>query len=319
MAAAQSELPLIVVVGATATGKSALGVELAHRLGGEVVNADSMQLYRGMDIGTAKVTDEERRGVPHHLLDVLDVTQEASVAVYRLRAREIIAEIRGRGRVPVLVGGSGLYVRAVIDSIEFPPTDPQLRSVLTQRLEDTGPDPLREELREIDPESAAAVQDDRRLIRALEVVRLTGRSFSSFMPQRLHEPQLEPVRQIGLRMPRALLRERIETRVQRMAAGGLLEEVRTLALAGLRQGRTASRAIGYQQFLAVLDGQLTQREAIEETVASTRRFAKRQDTWFRADPRISWLDVDMDAEDVVGELAERAQAALQEVDRSFRR
>nr|WP_218882155.1 tRNA (adenosine(37)-N6)-dimethylallyltransferase MiaA [Nesterenkonia xinjiangensis] len=312
-------MPLIVVVGATATGKSALGVELAHRLGGEVVNADSMQLYRGMDIGTAKVTDEERRGVTHHLLDVLDVTQEASVAVYRQRAREIIAEIRGRGRVPVLVGGSGLYVRAVIDSIEFPPTDPQVRSVLTQRLEDAGSDPLREELREVDPESAAAIQDDRRLVRALEVVRLTGRSFSSFMPQRLHEPQLEPVRQIGLRMPRALLRERIETRVQRMAAGGLLEEVRTLALAGLREGRTASRAIGYQQFLAVLDGQLTQSEAIEETVASTRRFAKRQDTWFRADPRISWLDVDMDAEDVVGELAERAQVTLQEAERSPRR
>lgn len=306
------ESPVIAVVGATATGKSALGVELAHRLDGEVINADSMQLYRGMDIGTAKVTAQERRGVPHHLLDVLDVTEEASVAVYRRRARELVGEIRARGRTPILVGGSGLYVRAVIDVIEFPPTEPGVRDRLSRRLEEEGAAALREELRQTDPESAAVIRDDRRLVRALEVVHLTGRPFTSYMPQRIHEPAMEPVVQLGLSLPRDRLRGRIDARVEAMAAQGLLGEVETLVGQGLRRGRTASRAIGYQQFLRVLDGGLSQEEAIEETAAATRRFAKRQDTWFRADPRIRWLSVDLAARDVTGTLADQALRALRE-------
>lgn len=281
--------PLIVLVGPTASGKSALGIELAERLDGEILNADSMQLYRGMDIGTAKVTQQEAGTVPHHMLDVLEVTEEASVADFQERARRIIGEIRARGRTPIMVGGSGLYVRAVVDVIEFPPTDAQLRDRLTRRLAEDGAASLRQELRELDPESAAVVKDDRRLVRALEVVLLTGRTFSSYMPQRVHEPSLEPVVQIGLDMDRSLLHERIAHRVQRMAEQGLLEEVRQLDAAGLRRSRTASRAIGYQQFLQVLDGELTPAEAIASTTVATRKFARRQETWFRADPRVRWL------------------------------
>lgn len=290
----QVRLPLVVVAGATASGKSALGVELARNLAdqgrpGEVINADSMQLYRGMDIGTAKTTPEEMRGVPHHLLDVLSVTEEASVAAFQQRARELIAQIRRRGKTPIMVGGSGLYVRAATDVIEFPPTNAELRSALTQQLEDEGAPVLREELRRADPESASVIKDDRRLVRALEVVRLTGRSFSSYMPQRIYEPAVEPVIQLGLSVPREVLHERIARRVRQMSEQGLLEEVRRLDQQGLRQGRTASRAIGYQQFLQVLDAEMTEEEAIESTVVATRKFARRQETWFRADPRIRWV------------------------------
>lgn len=289
------QLPLIVVAGATASGKSSLAVDLARRLAeqgspGEIINADSMQLYRGMDIGTAKVTAEERQGVPHHMLDVLDVREEASVAAFQEQARQLIAEIRDRGATPLLVGGSGLYIRAVTDTIEFPPTDAELRSALTQQLEDRGAAALREELRAADPESASVIRDDRRLIRALEVVRLTGRSFSSYMPQRVYEPSVEPVIQLGLAVPREVLHQRIADRVARMVAQGLLEEVRSLESQGLRQGRTASRAIGYQQFLQVIDAELTVEEAVEATVVATRKFARRQETWFRADPRIRWVE-----------------------------
>ena len=282
-------IPLVVLVGPTASGKSSLGVELAHRLDGEIINADSMQLYRGMDIGTAKVTETESQGVPHHLLDVLDVTEEASVAAFQTRAREIIAEVRGRGKTPIMVGGSGLYVRAVIDVIEFPPTDKDLRTRLAQRLEDEGVGVLRKELRDKDPESAAVIKDDRRLVRALEVVLLTGRTFSSFMPQRIYEPSLEPVLQLGLKVDRELLHTRIAARVEQMSQQGILEEVRGLEAIGLREGRTASRSIGYQQFLEVLDGTMTQAQAIEATTIATRKYARRQETWFRADPRITWL------------------------------
>lgn len=306
-AASAPTAPLVVLVGPTASGKSALGIELAERLDGEIINADSMQLYRGMDIGTAKVTPDEAGAVPHHLLDVLDVTREASVADFQEQARRIVGEIRARGKTPIMVGGSGLYVRAVIDVIEFPPTDPALRSRLTRRLEEEGAAPLRLELRELDPESAAVIKDDRRLIRALEVVLLTGRTFSSFMPQRIHEPSLEPVVQLGLDVDRAILHQRIAHRVQHMAELGLLEEVRRLDDAGLRRGRTASRAIGYQQFLQVLDEELTLAEAIESTTTATRRFARRQETWFRADPRVTWLPAP--SEDLVGQALEAIRRA----------
>ena len=261
------QTPLVVIAGATASGKSALGVALAQRLAdqgrpGEVINADSMQLYRGMDIGTAKITAEEMEGVPHHLLDVLDITEEASVAAYQQQAREVIAAIRARGNTPVMVGGSGLYIRAATDVIEFPPTDPQLRDELTRKLHDQGAAALRGELRAVDPESASVIKDDRRLVRALEVVRLTGRTFSSYMPQRVYEPALAEVVQLGLSVPREQLHERIAQRVDLMAEQGLLAEVRRLDQQGLRHGRTASRAIGYQQHLQVLDGELTEAEAL---------------------------------------------------------
>lgn len=284
----------MVIAGATASGKSALGVALAQRLAdqgrpGEVINADSMQLYRGMDIGTAKITAEEMEGVPHHLLDVLDITEEASVAAYQQQAREVIAAIRARGNTPVMVGGSGLYIRAATDVIEFPPTDPQLRDELTRKLHDQGAAALREELRAVDPESASVIKDDRRLVRALEVVRLTGRTFSSYMPQRVYEPALAEVVQLGLSVPREQLHERIAQRVDLMAEQGLLAEVRRLDQQGLRHGRTASRAIGYQQHLQVLDGELTEAEALECTTVATRKFARRQETWFRADHRLRWI------------------------------
>lgn len=288
------QTPLVVVAGATASGKSALGVELAQRLAeqgrpGEIINADSMQLYRGMDIGTAKITAEEMQGIPHHLLDVLDITEEASVAAFQEQARELIATIRSRGNTPVMVGGSGLYIRAATDVIEFPPTDPRLRGELTQQLEEKGAVALREQLRAADPESASVIEDDRRLVRALEVVRLTGRSFSSYMPQRIYEPSLGEVIQLGLSLPREQLHGRIARRVDLMAEQGLLEEVRRLDQQGLRQGKTASRAIGYQQHLQVLDGELTEAEALESTTVATRKFARRQETWFRADHRLKWM------------------------------
>ncbi|MDY6055113.1 tRNA (adenosine(37)-N6)-dimethylallyltransferase MiaA [Micrococcus sp.] len=299
--------PVVAVVGATATGKSALAVALAQALDGEVVNGDALQFYRGMDVGTAKVTEAERQGVSHHLLDVLDVGQEASVAAFQQWARTLFAQIRERGRTPILVGGSGLYVRAALDVLEFPPTDAAVRAELEERARAQGLAALRAELAAVDPASAERLQDERRLVRALEVYRLTGRPFSSFMPERVYAPEAAPVVQIGLRIDREVLHGRIAQRVEAMLAAGFLEEVRSLDVPGpdgLRQGPTASRAIGYREMLAVLDGELTVAEAAERTVVATRRFARRQETWFRADPRVHWVDVP--APDVV----EQAMAAV---------
>jgi tRNA dimethylallyltransferase len=279
--------PLVAVVGPTGSGKSDLAIGLARELGGEIVNADALQFYRGMDIGTAKVPLGERRGIPHHLLDVLDIREEASVAAYQLEAREAIRAVRARGRVPVLVGGSGLYVRAVLDRLEFPGTDPAARERLEAELASDGAPALRARLALVDPASAARVNDDRRLVRALEVYEVTGRPFSSFMPAREYH---EPAVQIGLTGDREVLRARLSARVHAMVAAGLPEEVRKLEAQGLREGRTASRALGYQQFLDVLDGILSEADAIEDTIAATRKFAKRQLTWFRGDPRVQWLD-----------------------------
>lgn len=278
--------PVIAVVGPTGSGKSDLAVSLALQLGGEVINADAMQFYRGMDIGTAKITPAERRGVPHHLLDTLDVTAEASVSDFQQQARAIISDIHARGKRAILAGGSGLYVRAALDVLEFPGTDPDLRRKLEEEFEDKGQEALLTRLREVDPVSAGRVNDARRIIRALEVHQLTGRPFSSFMPQREY---FQPAVQIGLAVDRDILRERLALRVHRMVDQGLLEEVRRLEAAGLRRGKTAPRALGYAQFLKVLDGAATVAEAAEETIVATRQFARRQLTWFRADPRISWL------------------------------
>jgi tRNA dimethylallyltransferase len=278
---------VIAVVGPTGTGKSDLALELAGRLGGEIVNTDALQLYRGMDIGTAKLPVAQRRGIPHHLLDVLDVTEEASVARFQAAAREVIEDIAARGRRPVLVGGSGLYVRAALDELEFPPTDPAVRARFEDLAARVGLDGLRERLREVDPVSAERLGDVRRAVRALEVHELTGRPFSSFMPQRTY---VRPAVQVGLDLDRAQLHARLHRRVAGMMEAGLVEEVRTLDAAGLRRGRTAARAIGYAQVLKVLDGEAELDWAIEDTTTATRRFARRQLTWFRADPRVTWFD-----------------------------
>ncbi|HTU76949.1 MAG TPA: tRNA (adenosine(37)-N6)-dimethylallyltransferase MiaA [Trebonia sp.] len=285
---------LIAVVGATATGKSDLAIDLALRLDGEVVNVDSMQLYRGMDIGTAKLAPDERRGVPHHLLDVWDVTETASVAEYQRAASKVIDDIQARGRVAVLAGGSGLYVRAALGDLDFPGTDDQVRARLEAELAAAGTDPLYARLAAADPVAAAAIlpSNGRRIVRALEVIEISGRPFSATMPAYEHAAAHgRPSIQVGIRMPRPELDHRIERRVDRMFEAGLADEVRGLARdRGLRAGKTASRALGYQQVLRYLDGDCTLEAARDETVRATRRFARRQESWFRRDPRVAWLD-----------------------------
>ncbi|MEO3753979.1 tRNA (adenosine(37)-N6)-dimethylallyltransferase MiaA [Streptomyces sp. B6B3] len=282
---------LVAVVGPTAAGKSDLGVALAERLGGEVVNADSMQLYRGMDIGTAKLTPAERRGVPHHLLDVWDVTETASVAEYQRLARERIDRLLAAGRVPVLVGGSGLYVRGAIDALDFPGTDPEIRARLEAELERQGSGALHARLAAADPAAGRDIlpSNGRRIVRALEVIELTGRPFTARLPEGAAERAVYPTLQLGLAVDRVELDERIAERVDRMWQAGLPDEVRALERVGLREGRTASRALGYQQLLAAMAGECSMAEARDETVRATRRFARRQESWFRRDRRVHWL------------------------------
>ena len=298
---------VVAVVGATATGKSDLAVELAVRLGGEVVNADSMQLYRGMDVGTAKLTAAERRGVPHHLLDVWDVRVAANVADYQSLVRRTLLDLASRGRPAVLVGGSGLYVRAALDDLAFPGTDDDVRARLEDELAEQGPAALHARLREVDPAAAAAIlaSNGRRVVRALEVVEITGRPFTASLP----EPgsYAVPAVQLGLALDRPALDERIAARVDRMWAGGLVDEVRRLADEGLREGRTASRALGYAQVLRHLAGEWTEQQARDETVRATRRFARRQESWFRRDSRVRWLDAG------APDLVERALAGTRAV------
>lgn len=285
---AEDTSPIITVVGATATGKSDLALDLADRLGGEIINTDSMQFYRGMDIGTAKLPIDERRGIPHHLIDILDVNEEANVQDFQARARAAIADIRGRGLRPILVGGSGLYVRAAVDHMEFPGTDPEARARLEAEVA-TDRWMLHQKLRELDPKAAEkiTVNDQRRIVRALEVIELTGRPFSAQLPD---YQEIEPTIHLGLSMDRAILHERIATRVDLMWEHGWVDEVTRLLGVGLAEGKTASRAIGYAQIQRHLDGELTAAEAKEETTIRTRQFARRQDTWFRRDPRIRWID-----------------------------
>ncbi|MEU0517467.1 tRNA (adenosine(37)-N6)-dimethylallyltransferase MiaA [Streptosporangium sp. NPDC006007] len=282
------QLPVIAVIGPTAAGKSDLAVDIALELGGEVVNTDSMQLYRGMDIGTAKLSPAERRGVPHHLLDIWEVTKAASVAEYQSLVRPLIDDLRGRGVVPILVGGSGLYVRAALDDLEFPGTDPEIRTRLEAELERAGPLPLYERLRERDPKAAEAILpgNGRRIVRALEVIELSGRPFSATMPS--YDAVYDSV-QLGVEVPREILDERVAARVRRMWEAGLVEEVGRLAAKGLAKGRTASRALGYAQVLRFLDGEWSEEQAMEETIRATRRFVRRQESWFRRDPRVIWL------------------------------
>ena len=291
--ASVNSLPVVALNGPTASGKTAVAVALAQALGTaglpcEIVNADSMLVYRGMDIGTAKPTVAERGGVPHHLIDILDVTQTASVAEFQGLARTVIAHCRDRGVVPLLVGGSALYVHAILDRVEFPGTDPAVRARLETELEAEGPEALHARLAALSPEAAAGILpgNGRRVVRALEVIELTG-SYTSTLPEWSYA--LDGVLQFGLELPRPAMDERIARRVEAMWARGFVAEVESLLPRGLREGRTASRALGYRQILALLDGAVTEPEAIEATVAGTRRFARKQLGWFRRDPRITWL------------------------------
>jgi tRNA dimethylallyltransferase len=285
-------VPVVAVVGATASGKSALALDLAERLGGEIVNTDSMQVYRGMDIGTAKLPARERRGITHHLLDMLEVTEPATVAQFQGWAREVVDDCHARGVVPVLVGGSALYTRAILDEFEFPGTDPGVRARLEAELAEIGPAALYARLAEADPVAAGLMlpQNGRRVVRALEVIEITGRPWSASLPeQRYHYAGAV---QIGVDIDRETLDRRIEQRVEQMWDAGFVEEVRALAERGLREGRTSHRALGYQPIIAFLDGEITEAEARERTLTRTRRFARRQDGWFRKDPRITWVRYD---------------------------
>jgi len=283
---------VVAVVGATAAGKTGLSLDLADALGGEVVNTDAMQVYRGMDIGTAKLPPEERRGIPHHLLDLLEVSEPAAVAQFQQWAREVVAELRERHAPPVLVGGSALYTRAIVDRFDFPGTDPAIRARLEAELAQLGERALHDRLREVDPEAAGKilVENGRRTVRALEVIELTGRPFSASLPRLEYVDPLTV--QIGVDIDRPALDARIAQRVDEMFEAGFVAEVERLLGRGLLEGRTASMAIGYREVAAHLAGDLTEAEARERTVVATRRFARRQDAWFRKDPRIVWVRYD---------------------------
>lgn len=307
------DAPIIVIVGATGTGKSELGLRTAELLGergesAEIVNADAMQLYRGMDIGTAKLTTAERRGIPHHLLDVLDVTDEASVAAYQSAARTTIDDIRARGAVPILVGGSGLYISSVIFDFRFPGRDREVRARLEAELEDSGPGLLFARLKALDPATAAKVDpaNGRRIVRALEIHELAERGHGAVLPEtpRMWHPSLV----FGLATPRELLVQRLDARARRMWAHGLVAEVDGLRARGLESGVTASRAIGYAQALGQLRGELDETDAIAQTAALTRRYARRQVSWFKRYEHVAWLDTEG------GDGASRARFAADKLD-----
>lgn len=285
----------IAVIGPTASGKSALGIALAQKFGGEVVNVDSMQLYKGMDIGTAKLSIPERMGVPHHQLDVLDVTQTASVARYQQAAIRDVEAIMARGNVPILVGGSMLYVQSLLDAWSFPPTDATVRARYEQRLNDIGITALHNELAAIDPVAAAVIEDKdpRRTVRALEVIELTGKPFSASQPP-INQPPRWGARVLGLRTTTEWLNPRIEQRTHAMFDAGLVEEVKCLVSAGLVADSTAGRAIGYAHVLAAMAGELTWDEAVDRTITGTRKYVRRQKSWFKRDPRTHWIDASGD-------------------------
>ena len=283
-------MKLVVLAGATATGKSSLSVELAQAIDAEIINADSMQVYRGMDIGTAKISIEERQGIPHHMLDVLDVNQDSTVAWYQSSAREVIDEIHSRGKSVVMVGGTGLYIKAVIDELNFPDTDPMVRHTLNKEAEDLGIDAMFARLEKLDPAAAIAIDraNLRRIIRALEVIEITGKPFTANLP-REESIRYPDARQFGLVMDRELLSERIDQRVNTMFENGFVEEVQKLMSSGLLEGRTAQRALGYSQIVSHLKGETSLDAAIEETKRATRQYARRQETWFSRDARIKWI------------------------------
>lgn len=283
--------PLVIICGATATGKSDLALDLAQSIDGEIINADSMQLYRGMDIGTAKLTQEERRGIPHHLLDILDVTESASVADYQTRARAAIDEIRAKGKSAIIVGGTGLYIKSIIDEMNFPETDPKIRARLESEADLLGTAALYSRLQDLDPEAATAIEpaNTRRIVRALEVIESTGEPYSANLPS--DTSLLYPdAHHFGLSMARSALAPRIERRVDLMWEKGLIDEVEDLIGKGLLEGVTAQRAIGYAQVIAMRAGEINSEQARESTKVATRQYVRRQETWFKRDARIQWID-----------------------------
>ena len=281
---------VIVICGATATGKSDIALDIAEQIGAEIINADSMQLYRGMDIGTAKLKVAERRNIAHHMLDVLDVTEDSTVAWYQERARSAIAEIHSRGLHAIIVGGTGLYIKAILDDLNFPDTDPQVRANLEKLGEEFGAHYLFERLQELDPAAALAIDraNIRRIIRALEVIEITGKPFTANLP-REDSSRFPNALQFGLVMDREHLRDRIDLRVDRMWQEGFVAEVDQLITQGILRGTTAQRALGYAQILAMRDGKLSEAEAKEETKRASRQYARRQETWFSRDRRIQWV------------------------------
>jgi tRNA dimethylallyltransferase len=283
-------MTLIVICGATATGKSELAVELAKELKGHIVNADSMQLYKGMDIGTAKLSVEERQGIPHHLIDVLSIREEASVAQYQIDARSIIDQLLEQSIPAIVVGGTGLYIKAILDDLNFPDTDPEVREKIAKQAEELGADVMHARLEKLDPAAAAAIPKEnvRRVVRALEVIELTGRPYTANLP-RVGSTKYPEARQYGLVMERETLQERIDLRVERMWEQGLIREVRDLMNEGLLDGRTAQAALGYAQVIKFAQGLMTEDEAKEETKRATRQYARRQETWFSRDERITWI------------------------------
>ena len=301
---------ILAIVGATGTGKSDLAMDVAESLiaqgrPAEIVNADASQLYRGMDIGTAKVPVAERRGIPHHMFDVLDVTEESSVAQYQIDARTTIDDIESRGAIPILVGGSGLYVWSVLYDFEFPGTDPDVRARLEQRLSTEGNHVLAAELKAKDPDAYSAIdpRNERRLLRALEVIEITGKPFGSGLGA--EDRPWRPSTVMGLQVPRDELIARLDARAAAMFANGLVDEVRGLIPLGIEQGVTASRAIGYAQALGVIHGTMTVDDAIAETTTLTRKFARRQVGWFGRNPHITWLDAPASTEQVLAAFAAR--------------
>jgi len=283
-------MTLIVICGATATGKSDLAVALAEKLGGQIINADSMQLYKGMDIGTAKLSIEERKGIRHHLIDVLSVREEASVAQYQNDARNLIDQLLEQSIPAIVVGGTGLYIKAILDDLNFPDTDPEVREKIARQAEELGVDVMHERLTKLDPAAAAAIPKEnvRRVVRALEVIELTGRPYTANLP-RVGSTKYPDARQFGLVMERETLHERIDLRVEKMWDKGLVREVRDLMGEGLLEGRTAQAALGYAQIIKFAQGEMTEEEAKEETKRATRQYARRQETWFSRDERITWV------------------------------
>lgn len=287
-------MTLVFIVGATATGKSDLAVTLAEQLKGEVVNADSMQLYRGMDIGTAKLSIQDRREVVHHLIDVLEVTQDSSVAQYQTMARSKIDELQRANTPVIVVGGTGLYVKAILDDLNFPERDPEIRERLQLESEAIGAIALHERLAKLDPAAAAAIpaQNVRRVVRALEVIEITGKPFTANLPREA-STRYPAAKQFGLVMDRENLDERISKRVEGMWKSGFVDEVKGLVEIGLREGKTAQAALGYSQILQFLDGEISEATAKDETKRATRQYARRQETWFSRDGRITWLKGDL--------------------------
>ena len=283
-------MKLIVICGATATGKSDLAVALAQQIDAEIINADSMQLYKGMDIGTAKITVQERKGIAHHLLDLLEVTEDANVAWYQQQARNTIAEIHDRGKNAVIVGGTGLYIKAILDELNFPDTDPVVRAELELEFATKGIAPLFERLEKLDPAAALAIDkaNSRRVIRALEVIKITGKPFTANLP-REESSRYPNAQQFGLVMDRDALSAKISTRVDRMWEQGFVGEAEKLIAAGITNGVTAQRALGYAQVIAQIEGKVSEEEAKEETKRATRQYARRQETWFSRDERITWI------------------------------